>query len=98
MIFWSRINQDIDRMIGSCSTCLTYRDRQTPEPLLPHLVSSRPWEKVASDLFEFDKKQYLVVVDYYSLYPEVKHIPSTSSTAVIKGMKRSLQDMESHMR
>ena len=28
-----------------------------------------------------------MVVDYYSLYPEVKHVPSTSSTAVIKGMK-----------
>ena len=87
VIFCPRINQDIDRMTGSCSTCLAYRDRQTPEPLLPHTVSSRPWEIVASDLFEFDKKQYLVVVDYYSLYPEVKHVPSTSSTAVIKGMK-----------
>ena len=47
MIFWPRINQDIDQMIGSCSTCLTYRGRQTSEPLLPHPVSSRPWEKVA---------------------------------------------------
>ena len=32
VIFWPRINQDIDRMIGSCSICLTYRGRQTTEP------------------------------------------------------------------
>ena len=63
VIFWPKINQDIDRMVVSCNTCLTYRDRQTPEPLLPHPVVKGPWEKVASDLFEFDKKQYLLIVD-----------------------------------
>ena len=54
---------------------------------MPCPVATGPWEKVASDLFEFDRKQYLLIVDYYSLYPEVKQVPSTSSAAVINGMK-----------
>ncbi|KAI8126889.1 hypothetical protein CVS40_3384 [Lucilia cuprina] len=39
--------------------------------MIPHEVYDIPWFKVGSDIFEFNKKQYLIVVDYYSKFYEI---------------------------
>ncbi len=87
VIFWPRMNQDIDILVSGCESCTTYRNRQRTEPLLPHPTASRPWQKVSTDLFEFDKKDYIVVVDCYSSYPEVIALPNQTSQAVIRALK-----------
>ncbi|XP_062522042.1 uncharacterized protein K02A2.6-like [Corticium candelabrum] len=51
------------------------------------LFSSRPWQAVGTDLFEWKGKSFLRVVDYYSRYPEVVSLSSTSSKEVIDKMK-----------
>lgn len=35
------------------------------EPMLPHPVSSRPWQKVAVDVMTFQRNDYVLVLDYY---------------------------------
>ena len=48
-----------------------------------------PWQVVATDLFELDGKNYLLTVDYFSRYPEVTHLKSsTTSATVIEHLKR----------
>ena len=54
---------------------------------MPTEMPNRPWERVATDLFEWQKSQYLIVVDYYSRYIEVSKLGSTSSPNVIKHLK-----------
>ena len=50
----------------------------------PHKIPDRPWQKVGTDLFTVDNKQYLVTVDYYSCYFEVDELTSTTSNAIIR--------------
>ena len=57
------------------------------EPLLTSPLPSRPWQKVAADLFELNKAQYLIVVDYFSRYPEVVKLNSTTSISIINILK-----------
>ena len=71
VVCWPGINAEICDMVSNCSKCLKHRSLQQNESLLPHEIPSNPWEKVGTDLFEFRKSHYLVVVDYYSNYPEV---------------------------
>ena len=65
-------------MIKQCPTCA--RDF-TPrkEPMIPTELPEYLWQKVGTDLFHFKGSTYLIVVDYFSRYPEVQKLASTSS-------------------
>lgn len=49
--------------------------------------SIAPCQKVGADLFYLDGKDDLLVSDYYSNYPEVAQLSSTSALSVITLMK-----------
>uniref|UniRef100_A0AAQ5Y149 Integrase catalytic domain-containing protein n=1 Tax=Amphiprion ocellaris TaxID=80972 RepID=A0AAQ5Y149_AMPOC len=50
-------------------------------------LPSAPWQKVGTDLFHLHGKDYLLVIDYYSNYPEIAQLSSTSAQSVIVHMK-----------
>ncbi len=54
---------------------------------MSHPITSYAWEKIGVDLCLFEKENYLVMCDYYSNYPVVCKLMSTSSEAVINAMK-----------
>nr|XP_054606603.1 uncharacterized protein K02A2.6-like [Nothobranchius furzeri] len=87
VMYWPRINQDISQTTASCEQCRIYRPKQQAEPLLAHPAPHRPYYKVGTDLFDFDGKSYIVVTDYFSNYPEVGQLQTTSSKAVIAYLK-----------
>ena len=43
-----------------------------------------PWHTLGSDLFYFQRIDFLVVVDYFSKFLIVRKIPSSTSSAIIK--------------
>uniref|UniRef100_A0A8C6PJV3 Gypsy retrotransposon integrase-like protein 1 n=1 Tax=Nothobranchius furzeri TaxID=105023 RepID=A0A8C6PJV3_NOTFU len=51
VMYWPRINQDVTNEVSSCSTCLTYQASNPAEPLKPHPLPDRPYQKVGADLF-----------------------------------------------
>lgn len=54
---------------------------------MTHPVPHRPYYKVGTDLLDYEGKSYIVVTDYFSNYPEVVALQSTSSKAVISFLK-----------
>ena len=70
-LFWPNIANDIEQMVRKCEECAKLLPSKPNEPLMTHQVPSTPWTKVGSDLFDYAGKQYIVIVDYYTLWPEV---------------------------
>ncbi|XP_038139714.1 uncharacterized protein LOC119782701 [Cyprinodon tularosa] len=87
VMYWPRINHDISQTTASCDLCRIHRPKQQAEPLMTHPVPHRPYYKVGTDLFDCDGKSYILVTDYFSNYPEVGALQSTSSKAVISFLK-----------
>ena len=74
-------------MIATCETCRKYEISHQKESLIPHEVPSRPWEQVGVDLFELNRKEYMITVDYYSNFWEIDRLASTTSLAVVLKLK-----------
>ena len=73
-------------MVTNCSNCAKDRPQPT-EPLMSSSFPSRPWERLAADLFELAGKVYLIVVDYYSRWFEIRRLNDQSSSRVISVLK-----------
>ena len=58
-------------MISRCSTYLKSRRKQQREPMQPLSPATEAWTRVGTDLFKMQGKDYLLVVDYYTNYPEI---------------------------
>jgi transposase InsO family protein len=86
-IFWPGMNSQIEELVSTCPTCLHHGKANQREPLHPHEIPQRPWQKVGTDLFDWQGKPHLIVVDYYSRYPEVAELRDTKASTVIKKTK-----------
>ena len=69
--YWPGMNNQIENIVNKCKECLKFKPAKMKEELKPRPVPTRPWEKVGSDLFELQRKNFLIITDYYSLWPEV---------------------------
>ena len=85
-VWWSGISNAMERYIRSCPQCV--KSYVPPkEPLITTPLPTRPWQKLAADLFELNNNPYLIVVDYFSRYPEVVKLTSTTSVNIINILK-----------
>ncbi len=90
LMFWPRMNAEIEEIVSKCEFCLKHRKNQVKEPMTIHPIPSRPWSKVGSDLFTLHKQDFLVLVDYYSNFIEVEKLDSSDSRAVINKIKANI--------
>ena len=84
IVYWSR---DIHDTVAKCSICLTHRHNNQKEPMIPHAIPDRPWQKLGSDEFEHKGKPYLVVVDYYSKFIETCLMRDKTAGTIVTHMK-----------
>ena len=60
---------------------------QPVEPLVTRSMSDLPWEKVAADFLEYDRKTYILVVDYYSRFIEIALTTTMTTAQTIRHMQ-----------
>ena len=85
-VWWPGVFKELEAFVRTCPQCC----RTTPltsEPLLPTTLPNYPWQKVAVDLCQLKGSVYLVAVDYFSRFIEVKQMASTTATKVITALK-----------
>ena len=87
LVFWPNLTEDIRSAVRSCTTCQADRPSLQKEPMIPHDVPAAPWEKLGIDFFEWNGNQYLLVADYFSKFPIVRAMSSTSTAKTVSVLK-----------
>ena len=85
-VWWPGISRELINMVTYCGVC-TREASLRKEPMMASPLPDYPWQVVGSDLFTLKNTQYLLVVDYFSRYPEIVELSSTTSTDVITALK-----------
>ena len=86
-VYWPGINKEIETMTRNCETCQKYMPQQSAEPALHHNIPPAPWMKIGSDLYQIGNTHFLIIIDYFSKYPIVAELGSTTSQNIIKTFK-----------
>ncbi|XP_077519648.1 uncharacterized protein LOC144129398 [Amblyomma americanum] len=83
VVFWPSINSDIEEVAQRCQTCQKYKSRNARLPLLSHEIPTLPWESIGADICHHNGAEYLVVVDFYSFFFEIRLVQAPSANKVI---------------
>ena len=75
-VFWPDITNDIKQLVKDCDIC--NKPEQPKLPLMQPDSSTRPWEKLGTDICEFKGLKYLMIVDDYSRFPVIRLLSDIS--------------------
>jgi len=84
---WSKINEDIHKVVSTCDTSQLYQYKQRKEPLHQRDVPTTRWMEIGRDQFTLNGSHYLIVVDYTSNFPEIAKLRGTTSKHVSDALK-----------
>ncbi len=91
-VYWPGYCEQIRNAVAACSICQENRHKNPVQSLHPVELPNHPFEKVGTDLFEYNGAHYLILEDYYSKWPCVAPLKSLVASSVINEMERFFAD------
>ena len=88
VIWWPGMGAQLETVVANCNVCARYRREQRRGPLQVSTLPERPWQRVAAELFQLRDVHYLLVVDYYSRFPEVHRLSDLYSNRIVDGLEQ----------
>ena len=82
-VFWPGISNDIREAVEKCGICQASSKSSKPIGNVSD-VPPHAWHTLGTDLFYWNKIDYLVIGDYFSKYLIMRRLPNSSTHAVIK--------------
>ena len=94
-VYWPNLNNQLKELVTSCTICLKYlaQDSWQIGPCLGQEVPTKPWVKLATDIFMFNSHNYLLVVDYMSHFPIIHQLTSMTAKVVIEHLKTIFSEL-----
>ena len=81
-IWWPGMSRDLEQLVRKCAECCKAQ-KQRAQPMTPSPLPELPWQKVATDLFEWKQDTFLLIVDYYSRFIEIARLNRMTADEVI---------------
>ena len=91
-IYWPSIREDIKSIVNKCEKFLAHCRHNQKEPYIPINIPVVAWKTIATDLFIFKDKTYILVVDLFSRFPLVRQLSGESTKLVLDALRGMLSD------
>ena len=89
-VWWPSMDSDVESMIQNCHACQLLCNPPRPPTVEMTELPDGPWKKCAIDLSgPYANNEYLLVlIDYFSRFPEVEIIRSITSATIINKLRK----------
>ena len=88
MIHWPGIDANKIEYMKRCNICLQHKAVQPIQPLLPWDVLHSPWQDLATDFFQFNNKEYLLISNVFSKFPFIFKVTTKTADMVISRLEQ----------
>ena len=85
--WWPKLDQQIEALAAQCDACKSTVSMPVQAPRHPWQNPNTPWDRIHMDFGEYNSKHFLVVIDAYSKWPEVRLMSSTSASCLVGVLK-----------
>ena len=85
-VWWPGLSQQLEQLVKNCPECVKAQ-KQRAQPLVTSTFPDLPWQKIATDLFQWKKENHLLIIDYYSQFIKVARMKQTTAEEVIQHTK-----------
>ena len=86
-VWWSKMDEEIEREIKLCSVCQKVWSSPRSAPLTPWKWATRPFQRIHIDFCQKGSDYFLVVVDCHSKWIEVQHMTSVTTEKTINELR-----------
>jgi len=86
-LWWPNIDAMIEQKVRDCVICLDALPQASSSSVNPWLWPTKPWQRLHIDFATLKGKEYLIVVDARSKWPEVIPMKSTTADSTITAMR-----------
>ena len=86
-IYWPNIDAEIANFVRGCRHCQERLASLPPEPMILKPRPSRPFQEIAADFASHAGKEYLIVVDCFTDWPEILPMLNTRTEDTIKRLR-----------
>ncbi|XP_039524968.1 uncharacterized protein K02A2.6-like [Pimephales promelas] len=92
-VWWSKLDQDVERLVKTCHLCQEHRNVPAVAPLHPWNWPEKPWQRLHVDYAgPFMGKMFLVLIDAHSKWMDVYPVNSATSAATIECLRKSFSN------
>ena len=97
-VYWPNLTEHLKELVTNCRVCLKYsqanrEDSKSIGPPLGQEIPTIPWVKLATDIFTFNNQNYLLIVDYMSRFPVIRHLSNMTAKMVAEHMKAIFSEL-----
>ena len=97
-VYWPNLTEQLKELVINCRVCLKYSQAncnasKSIGPSLGQEIPTRPWVKLATDIFTFNNENYLLIVDYMSRFPVIRCLTNLTAKMVAEHMKAILSEL-----
>ena len=85
--WYPRVDSEIETVVKECQMCPSVANEMPKSVVHPWSWPIKPMDRIPVDFFEYEKYQFLLFVDSYSKWMDVKLMRKTDTASTIKCLK-----------
>lgn len=86
-VWWNNIDKDIENYSKTCEACQTHQSSPSKVPLIRWKPTTYFFERIHLDFFQFERNKFLIIVDTFSRWLDVKILSTTNCAKVTKTLR-----------